>query len=95
MIPVRLEIDQRIVVAGDDDDRRLGMVRPRLHDEVEPVERPDADVGDKQVERADCEQPFRGVVCRRACHVMSGIPKELNDPGQRVLVIIEDEDSIG
>ena len=71
------------------------MIGPRLHHEVQPVERADADVGDKQVERADCEQPFRGVVGRRACHVMSGIAQEFHDAGQRVLVIIEDEDSIG
>ena len=54
-----------------------------------------ADVGDQQVERADGEQPLGGVVCRRAGHVVSGIAQELDDPGQRVLVVIEDEDSIG
>ena len=49
----------------------------------------------EQIERADGQQPFRGVVSRRACHVMSGIPQEFDDAGQRVLVVIEDEDSIG
>ena len=57
------------------------------------VERADADVGDKEIVRADGEQPFRGIIRRRACHVMSGIAKQLDNAGQRVLVVVEDEDS--
>ena len=95
VIAVRLEIDQRIVVAGDDDDGHLGMIGPRLHDQVQPVERAQPDVGDKQVERADGEQPLGGVVGRRAGHVMSGVAQEFHDAGQGMLVVIEDEDSIG
>ena len=71
------------------------MVRPCLHDEVQAVEGPQADVGNEKVERTGGQQPFRGVVCRRARHVMSGIPEQFDDAGQRVLVVIEDEYSIG
>src|SRR5207247_8769016 len=60
------ELYHRIVVPGDDDDRHLGMLLPRLHDEVQPVEGAEAAVGDEESERTKPERRLGGAVGGRA-----------------------------
>jgi len=93
VVAVRLEIDQRIVVAGNDDHTDLRLIRPGLHHQVQPVERFQADVGDQQVVGADGQEALGRVVGRRTGDVVPCVAQELNHPGKGMLVIIEDEDS--
>jgi hypothetical protein len=94
IVPARLELDERLVVAADDDHLGVGVFGANLHHEVEAVETAQADVGDEQVERLQAEQPLGAVERGRTSDVVTGLAEQLHEALERVLVVIEYENSI-
>jgi hypothetical protein len=62
---------------------------------VQPVETAQPDVGNQQVVGIEGEKAFRGVVRRGAGDHIPGIAQKVDDPRQRGVVVVQDEDSIG
>ncbi len=69
------------------------MIAVALPDQIDAVEAAQADVGDQQIVGADRQQALRGVVGRRARDEMPGVTQQLDQARQRVLVVVEDQDS--
>ena len=63
-------------------------------DELQPVERAKADVGDEQVVRVEFEQTLGSVEGGGARYGVSGVAEQFQHAGERTLIIFDDKDLV-